>query len=45
MFDIFDKIIKFHAEFYNSKFDMRLINKNEFFKIFYARFNAIVISL
>ena len=45
IFNIFDKIIKFHAELHNFKFDIKLINKNEFFKTFYIHFNAIVISL
>ena len=45
IFNIFDTVIKSHAELYDFKFDIRLINKNEFFKKFYARFNAIVTLL
>ena len=45
IFDIFNKIIKSYINFYNFKFEMKLNNKNEFFKIFYIRFNAIVIIL
>ena len=45
MFNIFNKIIKNYINFYDSKFEIKLNNKNEFFKTFYARFNAIIISL
>ena len=45
IFNIFNKIIKSHIDLYNFKFEMRLIDKNEFFKTFYVHFNAIIISL
>ena len=45
IFNIFNKIIKGYADLYNLKFEMKSNNKNESFKIFYTRFNAIIISL
>ena len=45
IFNIFDKIIKIYINFYNSKFEIRLINKNKLFKLFYIRFNAIITLL
>ena len=45
IFDIFDKIIKNHINYYNLKFEMKLINKNKFFKTFYTRFNTIIVLL
>ena len=45
IFNIFNKVIKGYIDLYNPKFEIRLNNKNEFFEIFYTRFNAVVVSL
>ena len=45
IFNIFNKIIKNYVNFHDLKFEMKSNNKNEFFKIFYAHFNAIIILL
>ena len=45
IFNIFNKIIKDYINFHDFKFEIKSNNKNEFFKIFYIRFNVIVALL
>ena len=45
MFNIFNKIIKDYVDLYDFKFEMKLNDKNEFFKTFYVHFNTIIALL
>ena len=45
IFEIYNKLIKSNIKFHNSNFDMNVKDKKKFFKIFYIRFNTIIVFL
>ena len=45
IFETYNKLIKLNIEFHDSNFDMSVKDKKEFFEIFYARFNTVIILL
>ena len=45
IFETYDKIIKFDVELYNLNFEIKVKEKKEIFKTFYARFSAAITFL
>ena len=45
MFEIYDKVIKSDAEFYDLNFVMNVKDKKKSFETFYVRFSVIIVLL